>query len=86
MKMPRLITCVLPLWGALALTCCGPLDGADPLDSGEVAAATLQIVPSSADRQEERRLQDERVERLSGDPDYGSTTRGSAGVEVSSDF
>jgi hypothetical protein len=61
-------------------------DGADPLDSGEVAATTMQVVPSSADRQEERRLQDERIQRLSGDPDYGSSARGSVGIDASSDF
>jgi hypothetical protein len=85
-KMPVLTKDVLAIGGALALSGCGPLGGADPLDSGELAVAVTQDVPSSADRQEERRLQDERVQRLSGESDYGSTTKGSAGVDVSADF
>jgi hypothetical protein len=86
MKKPVFTAGGLAIGGALALTCCGPLGGADPLDSGEVATAAMQVVPSSTDRQEERRLQDERIQRLSRDRGDGSTPRGSAGIDVSSDF
>lgn len=85
-KMPVFTEGVLAMGGALALTCCAPLGGADPLDSGELATAVTEVVPSSAEWDQERRLQDERVERLSGESDFGSTTKGSAGVDVSADF
>ena len=85
-KMPVLSKCVLANGGALALACCRPLGGADPLDSGELSVAVTEVVPSSVDWDQERRLQDDRVQRLSGESDYGTTTRGSAGVDVSSDF
>ena len=85
-KMLVLTKGVLAIGGALALACCGPLGGADPLDSGELSAAVTEVVPSRADWEQERRIQDERVQRLSGESDYGSTTKGSAGVDVSSDF
>jgi hypothetical protein len=85
-SMPVFTKGVLAIGGVLALACCRPLGGADPLDSGELSVAVTEAVPSSADWDQERRLQDERVERLSGESDYGSTTRGSAGVDVSADF
>jgi hypothetical protein len=86
MKIPAYIKGVLAIGVALTLTCCGPLGGVDPLDSGELSTAAMQVAPSSAERQEERRLQDERVQRLSGERDYGSTTKGSAGIDLSSEF
>jgi hypothetical protein len=86
MKMRVHIAGVLAVGGALALTCCAPLNGADPLDSGELATATMEVVPSSADWDQERRLQDERVQRLSEDRQDGSTTKGSAGIDASADF
>ncbi|MCW1925941.1 hypothetical protein OKA05_25505 [Luteolibacter arcticus] len=84
--MPVLIQGTLSICGALALACCGPLGGVDPLDSGAHSAAALQLGPSSVNREEERKLQDERVQRLSGEGDYGSSFRGSVGVDVMSDF
>ena len=53
-------TGVLAVGWALALTCCAPLGGADPLDSGELAIATMEVVPSSPDWEQERRLQVQR--------------------------
>lgn len=84
--MPVPIAGVLAVGAALALTCCAPLNGADPLDSGELATAAMEVVPLSADWEQERRLQDERVQRLSEDREDGSTTRGSAGIDASADF
>lgn len=73
---------------ALALPGCAPLNGADPLDSGEHAAAALNLGPTSANREDERKLQDDRVRRLSGDGHgrHDSTIRGSIGVDAISDF
>ena len=84
--MPVHTTGVLAVGWALALTCCAPLGGADPLDSGELAIATMEVVPSSPDWEQERRLQDERVKRLSKDRENGSPSRGSAGIDASADF
>ncbi|MCW1886178.1 hypothetical protein OKA04_15680 [Luteolibacter flavescens] len=73
---------------ALALPCCTPIGTADPLDSGEHSAAVLNLGPTSANREEERKLQDDRVRRLSGgsEENHGSSFRGSVGVDAVSDF
>ncbi|WP_353568707.1 hypothetical protein [Haloferula sargassicola] len=82
------ILIILP-FAALALASCQPLNGTDPLDSGELAREASDI-STSRDSVEQNRIQDERLDRYSGpglrviDPE--SETRISAGVNANSDF
>jgi len=46
----------------------------------------MRAAPFSSDREEERRLQDERIRGLSGEPGHGSGPRGFAGFDASADF
>ncbi|MBB5349790.1 hypothetical protein HNR46_000011 [Haloferula luteola] len=74
---------------ALSWTSCQPLNGVDPLDSGELAAEAMPI-STSIDGLDQRRASDERMERydLGGlqvvDPD--PELRVTSGIDARSDF
>lgn len=68
-------------------TGCKPLNGVDPLESGEHSTEVLRVVPSSSDRRDYRDFQEERVRRLEGDnATQPPIVKPSAGVDVSSEF
>lgn len=86
MTSPQLLSLTI---AAAALVSCKPLNGVDPLDSGELAQEAANI-SSGSDRLDENAAQDERMKRYEGsglrivDPDPELRTFG--GVNSRSDF
>ncbi|MFD2256253.1 hypothetical protein ACFSSA_06180 [Luteolibacter algae] len=54
---------------------CSPLNGADPLDGSDLAAAVSRNVPNTPEYRDEMKHQNERIERLSNDTDVSSSRK-----------
>jgi hypothetical protein len=71
---------------ASLICACQPLNGTDPLDSGELSAAMMRPVPSQGSQQDERQHYDAQIRRLSSDAGSGVEVRKSAGATIFTDF